>query len=83
MDSNIILKNRKNLSVSGIEKVVSVSQKQLSMEMEDCSLFVLGENMEVKKLDVDCGNLEVEGLISEIKYAGKKEKTNLIKRIFK
>ena len=83
MDSNVVLKNRKNLSVSGIKKVVGVSQKQLSLEMEDCSLFVLGQNMEVKKLDVECGNLEVDGFISEIKYLGKKEKTNLIKRIFK
>ena len=43
----------------------------------------MGKNMEVKKLDIENGVIEIEGLINVIKYTDKKEKTSFVRKIFK
>lgn len=83
MDNKLILINRKNLSLTGIEKVVGISDSELLVEVDGVALSIQGSDMEVKKLDVDSGVLEIEGLINSMKYFDKKQKVNFIKRIFK
>jgi sporulation protein YabP len=82
-DNKVILVNQKNLTITGIKKVLAVSETSISLLLETSTMHILGEKMEVKKLDVESGLLEVEGKITNIKYLGAKEKTNLFKRIFK
>jgi sporulation protein YabP len=82
-DSKLILVNRKSLTITGIKKVLAVSDSALSLLVDSSNLTVLGEGMEVKKLDVDSGIIEVEGKINNIKYLTPREKLNLFKRIFK
>ncbi|MEG1499453.1 MAG: YabP/YqfC family sporulation protein [Clostridia bacterium] len=82
-DNTIHLKNRKQLSITGISKVQSISDKQILLETCGHTLQVLGSGMEVKKLDVESGELEVEGEIDCMKYLGAKQKGGLLKRIFK
>lgn len=79
----VILINRNNLTVSGIKKVLTVSETNISLLLDSSTMNIAGEGMEVKKLDVESGILEVEGTINCIKYLGVKEKLGLVKRIFK
>lgn len=83
MDNKLTLVNRKILNLTGIEKVVGISDSELLVEVDGVALSVQGSNMEVKKLDVESGILEIEGLINNIKYFDKKQKLNFITRIFK
>ena len=83
MDNKLTLTNRKNLCLTGIEKVVGISDSELLVEVDGVALSVQGSNMEVKKLDVESGSLEVDGMINNIKYFDKKQKLSFIKRIFK
>lgn len=83
MDNKLTLINRKNLCLTGIEKVVGISDSELLVEVDGVALSVQGSNMEVKKLDVESGILEVDGMINNIKYFDKKQKLSFIKRIFK
>lgn len=83
MDNKLIFINRKNLSITGIEKVVGISDSELLVEVDGVALSIQGSDMEVKKLDVESGVLEIEGLINSMKYFDKKQKVNFIKRIFK
>ena len=83
MDNKLTLVNRKILNLTGIEKVVGISDSELLVEVDGVALSVQGSNMEVKKLDVESGILEIVGLINNIKYFDKKQKLNFIKRIFK
>ncbi len=83
MDNKLTLTNRKNLCLTGIEKVVGISDSELLVEVDGVALSVQGSNMEVKKLDVESGILEVDGMINNIKYFDKKQKLSFIKRIFK
>lgn len=82
-ESKLILINREFLTITGIKKVLAVSESSISLTLESSTLNILGSNMEVKKLDVDSGILEVGGRIDNIKYLGLKEKLGFIRRIFK
>lgn len=82
-DNKLILVNRKNLTITGIKKVLAVSESALSLLLDSSNLNVLGEGMEVKKLDVESGIIEVEGKINNIKYLAPKEKQSVLKKIFK
>lgn len=82
-DNKLILVNRKNLTITGIKKVLAVSESALSLLLDSSNLNVLGEGMEVKKLDVESGTIEVEGKINNIKYLAPKEKQSVLKKIFK
>lgn len=83
MESKISLINRKNLSLFGISKVYMVNEDSAQLQVENSILTILGKNMEIKKLDIENGVLEIEGLINVIKYTDKKEKTSFIRKIFK
>lgn len=83
MENKVCLINRKNLSLTGIEKVIGINESSLLANVDGGVLSVNGQSMEVKKLDVESGNLEIEGKIDCIKYLDKKEKLGLLKRIFK
>ena len=77
----IILENRKNLSLSGIDKVNTITPTELNVQINGTSLVVEGEGMEIVKLDVDAGIVEVSGQINALRYLG--EKKSILKRLFK
>ncbi|MBO4412432.1 MAG: hypothetical protein J5779_00230 [Clostridia bacterium] len=83
MENKITLINRKNLNLFGISKVFAINEDSAQLQIDNSILTILGKNMEVKKLDIENGILELEGLINAIKYTDKKEKTSFIKKIFK
>lgn len=83
MENKLILTNQANLTISGIKRAVTLNESSIYLELENTSVQILGNNMEVKKLDVESGILEVLGKINQIKYISVKEKTNLLKKIFK
>lgn len=83
MENQLILINQKDLTITGIKKVLAVSETSITLFLESTNMNILGEAMEVKKIDVDAGILEVEGKINSIKYLAAKEKLSLLKRIFK
>ena len=81
--SEIVLKNRQDLHISGVEKVYETSETKLLIKISGSDCAVLGENMSVEKLDVESGTLGVNGKINEIRYAEGANKGNFFKRIFR
>ena len=82
MENRLTLINQENLSISGIKANV-ISETSVVLEMENSILQISGNSMEVKKLDVESGNIEISGKIYCIKFSGAKEKLSLFKKIFK
>ena len=83
-NSDVVLRNRNNLSLSGLESVYEVNQTRLQLLVSGSSMVVMGENLSVTKLDVESGIIEVNGLINSITYTGEVAKNrNIFKRIFK
>lgn len=83
MVKNLVLSGD-NLEISGATKVVSSSPTQAVVETTDGGVLVGGTDIEVKKLNLDEGQVAFSGKINMLKFGlpiGKKP--SLLKRIFK
>ena len=82
-DSEINLKNRSFLTLTGVEKVFETNENKIQIKVAGSNLVVFGSGLSVEKLDVTSGILEVSGQINELKYLESLNKTNFFKKIFK
>ncbi len=83
---DVILKNRKELTISGIVKLEALNPVEFSLITNLGKMVVKGSNMEMQMLDVDKGNIHITGDIDQIVYSNKsiKEKEKgFIHKLFK
>ena len=83
---NLILENRKKLSISGVLDVLSFDDEVVVIETELGLLNVKGENLRINKLSIDTSEVVVEGEIYNLAYSdkkGEKSKESLLGKIFK
>lgn len=76
----LTLENRKNLTLLGVEEVISSSEKELIIRIGDCRLSIGGNNISISRLDTESGELEASGEFNEFVYD---KKVGFLKRIFK
>ena len=81
-EHGLILNNRNNLSVTGVDKVISVKPDLLQLKTSAGDLIVIGQNIEVTKLDLEQHSINLTGKFDSIKYS-ESNKTPLLKKIFK
>lgn len=81
--NTITLENNDYLTILGATKVVSSTATQTAVEQGETFIIISGNELEVKKLDLDNKEVCVFGKISNLKFSNKAEKTPLMKRIFK
>jgi len=79
----LVLSNRKNLSITGVNKIVSLKPDLIQLETTFGGTSILGENLELIKLDNSTTRAEISGVINEIKYIESKSKSNLFRKLFK
>ena len=63
---HIILEEREQLSVSGVEEVESFDENTIVMLTNRGTLIVRGEELHIEKLSLDGGDLKVEGTIDSL-----------------
>ena len=79
----IVLSNRKNISVSGTNKIISLKPDLIQLDTVYGGLLILGSNLELIKLDNTTTRAEINGNINSIKFAEDKNKEPLFRKIFK
>ena len=79
----IVLSNRTNLSVSGTNKIVSWKPELTQLDTNFGGLMIIGENLELVKLDNITTRAEINGNINSIKFVQGKEKEPFFRKIFK
>lgn len=82
-ESQLVLKNRTNLTLSGVEKVYETNENKIQLKVSNSNLLITGENLNISRLDVESGNVSVEGKINELKYLSNESKGNIFKKLFK
>lgn len=65
---NIILEDRKSLSISGISDVDSFDEQTVMLFTELGELTVRGSDLHINKFNVDSGDINIEGNISSLSY---------------
>lgn len=82
---NVILENRKKLTLTGIKDVLSFDDEIIVVESELGLINVKGNDLKVNKISVETGDVIIEGIIKMIEYSDKDilSKQSLISKIFK
>ena len=75
-EHNLQLSNRKILSLSGISDVISFDESLVTLLCAECVMSVEGEGMRVLRMDVERGDLAIEGKINAISYIDKRVRKN-------
>ena len=83
----IILNNRKNGSFTGILDVISFDISEILLETEQGMLNVKGKDLHVNRLNLEKGEVDIEGLIEAFSYSqvpvSAKKPENLLQKWFK
>ena len=84
MRHNIIMENRRRLSISGVMDIDSFDEETVVLFTEEGELTIRGLNLHINKIDVDSGDLAMEGEIDSLVYAGdRQQKGSFFSRLFR
>jgi len=64
----LMLDQRETLSMTGIVDVESFDENMVAAETEKGLLIIKGDNLHVNRLNLDSGELDIEGNITNIGY---------------
>jgi len=68
---NIILENREKLSISGVERVDSFNDNTIILATVKGGMAVKGASLNISKLNLEDGNVIIEGSVNSIAYSNK------------
>ncbi len=81
---NLILENRKNLSLNGIDDVLDFNEESVTLSGTCGILIIRGEKLHISKLSLDTGEVNLDGKINALVYTEHtKEKSGIFSRLFK
>lgn len=83
--SNVMLQNREKLTVSGVLDVASFDDENVALETELGGIMIKGSDFRINKLNVDIGELVIEGQIDSFFYGDgyAKNKGGFFARMFR
>ena len=81
---NIIMENRSKISISGVENAESYNESEIILHTSKGVLIIRGEAMNLSKLNLDSGEITVNGRITVLEYAEPRQSSgSLLSRLFK
>ena len=79
----LVLDSRRKLKISGVSDVESFSDSVITADTCMGRLTVKGEGLKISKLNIEDGELAVDGKINALEYTKKKEKGGFLESIFR
>lgn len=81
--NEIILKDRKLLSVTGVKDVNAFTEESVILALETSSLVVRGETLHISKLDLESGEVDVDGKVNSLQYIKENQDKSFLKRLLR
>lgn len=81
--NEIILKDRKFLSVTGVKDVNAFTEESVILTLETSSLVVRGETLHISKLDLESGEVDVDGKVNSLQYIKENQDKGFLKRLLR
>lgn len=69
LSHNLILKERKSLNISGVLDVDSFDDNAVVAYTDLGELTIKGSNLHISKINLDSGDLELDGEVYSLEYA--------------
>ncbi|MBP2634292.1 MAG: yabP [Firmicutes bacterium] len=80
----LTLVDREELNVDGVVSLGSYDEKEIVMETEQGVLIIKGDGINIKQLNLDQGNIIIEGTIKGMNYEeDSRQKKGLLERFLK
>lgn len=83
VNQKIEILDRKTINVSGVEEILSSTEKEVFVKIEKEILQILGEGMKIVKLVPEEKSLVVSGLINGIMISSRPTKKSIFGKVFK
>lgn len=81
---NITIRGRKNVEVTGVSSVESFDANEFFLVTSGGPLQIHGSNLHMKHLDLQEGEVIIEGTVASVDYvADRKKKKSIAKRLFR
>lgn len=82
---NLMLDNRKLLSISGVSDVDSFDEQTVVVYTDVGELTVKGKNLHINRLSIDVGEMQIEGQVDSLLYSDNKplSEGGIFSRLFK
>ncbi len=68
---NLVLENRKRLTLSGVVEVISFDEEKILLNTKLGALTIKGNELKMNKLDFHNGDVTIVGYILSMVYSGK------------
>ncbi|HIY08243.1 MAG TPA: sporulation protein YabP [Firmicutes bacterium] len=80
---NIILQERRSMTVTGVTDVDSFDEQTVVLNTEIGELLVKGYDLRISKIDVESGELTLDGELYALSYSDQQPKGGLLSRLFR
>ncbi len=68
----LVIENREYMEINGVVHVDSFDDEEIILETEMGLLAIRGEELHIKHLNLEQGNLSIEGFVLELAYSEEK-----------
>lgn len=83
---SLMLENRQNGRITGVKDIKSFDEKEILLFTQVGKLVIKGEQLHVKQLDLEKGEVDLEGKVDSLTYLSKNTDNrdeSLFKRMFR
>ena len=82
----VLLENRKKAVITGVQEIHSFNENEVLLLSEAGKILLKGEQLHVRKLNLEKGDAEVEGRVDSLSYLTRnahKKDQSILKRMFR
>lgn len=83
---SLMIKDRQGGKITGVKDVSSFDEKEILLFTQAGKLAIKGEQLHVKQLDLEKGEVDLEGKVDSLSYLSKntdKKEESFFKRMFR
>ena len=84
--SNLMLENRKKLTINGVIEVINFNEDQILLNTDVGTMIIKGQELRMNKLDVQNGDVLITGKVDSFVYTNDKSKAkkdSILSRLFR
>lgn len=78
---SLTLDNRKKLSLTGVEDVLGFNDETVNVKTTLGDLAIKGSKLHISKLNLDTGDVEIDGVVDLIHYSQSKSEKSFMQRL--
>ena len=79
----LMLDNRSKLSLTGVEDVSGFNEEAVSVRTTDGTLIIRGSGLHIDRLNLETGDVSVDGSIDSMQYLGSDGSKSKLSRLFR